>query len=165
MELVKVGRKWVFKEVGNGWIFNRKFSTEWKAQVALRVFKKGGRISDYWAEVRKVNDKRTIRVPHNMLEKMNQSLKEINHLTPTCKDINEYSEYLYSNKKDYGVVTVSNINGIFPPKIHDTWHKKAGGRVHIDIGCCGYHLMLDKKWVKDFIEFIKNKRKSPTATK
>jgi len=87
---------------------------------------------------------------------MEQALAEIVQLNPTCIEIDEYAK-----NAGYGVVTVSESGGYFPPRFHNTWRIKYGGRGHIDIGCCGYHLMLDKKWVKDFIEFIKNKRKSP----
>jgi len=43
MKIVKVGKKWVIKGKGEGWIF-KKFPTKWKAEVALEVFKKEGRV-------------------------------------------------------------------------------------------------------------------------
>jgi len=69
----------------------------------------------------------------------------------------------YAKQADYGVVTFSESKNYFPPKIHDTWLIKRGGRVHIDIGSGGYHLMLDKIYVWDFIKFIKNRRASYDA--
>ena len=81
---------------------------------------------------------------------------------PSCEEIKKYSNYLYSRKIDHGVVTNSENVQYFPPKLHNTLGKKPNGRVHIDIGCCTYHLMLDKKWAKDFIKFIKGERKGAT---
>lgn len=41
MKLVKKGRKWVVEGDGEGWIFNKRFPTKWKAEIALRVFESG----------------------------------------------------------------------------------------------------------------------------
>ena len=36
--------------------------------------------------------------------------------------------------------------------------------MHIDIGCRGYHLMLDKHTAPGFIGFIKRKRRTEEST-
>ncbi len=153
MKIVKVDNKWVIKGKGKGWIIDRIFSRKWKAEVALEVFNKGGRVSDYWKAAREYAANRPIRIPYQAIEKLTNALEEIKCLNPTCEEINQYAETV-----GYGTLTYSNNKNYFPPSLHNTWCVKSGGRVHIDIGCCGNHLMLDKYAAPDFIEFIKKKR-------
>ena len=150
--IVKVGRKWLIQGEGSGWIFNKKFPTKWKAEVALEVFKKGGRVSDYWKKQRECAP--PSRESSKALALVTKALEEIKNLDPTCEEIEEYGK-----NAGYGVVTSAKSENYFGPRLHNSWGDKQGGRVHIDIGCCGYHLMLDKNHANDFISFIKGKRK------
>ena len=152
MEIKKVGRKWIIQGKGKGWIFNRTFPAKWKAEIALEVFKEGGRTSDYWEKAR--DQSPPIREPLRVKKKLNEALTEIKRLNPTCDEIEEFGE-----NADYGVATLTENDRYFPPQLHDTWGVKRGGRVHIDIGSRGTHLMLDKKHVDGFIQFIKMKRR------
>jgi len=152
-EIEKVGRKWVVKGKGNGWIFNKIFPTKWKAEVALEVFKEGGRVSDYWKKQREVGLSHPMRIPRKVLQKVGAALDEIEKLQPTCEEIEEYGE-----SANYGEVTITENERYFPPRLHDTWGIKQGGRVHIDMGCKGVHLMLDQYNAIEFINFIKRKR-------
>jgi len=135
--------------------FRKKFPTKWKAEIAMNVFKEGGRVSDYWEKARKISNERPKRMPDKAIEKVEKSLLEIELIDPTCEEIIEYAK-----NADYGTVTITNNEDYFPPSLHNTWGNKSGGKVHIDIGCDGYHLMLDQHHSKKFIDFIKNKRKS-----
>jgi len=153
MKIVKDGRKWAIRGEGEGWIFNRKFPTKWKAEIALEVFKEGGKVSDYWKRAREKAPPR--REPWRVRERLEKALAEIKRLDPTCEEIEEYGK-----NAGYGVVTFTESEEYFGPRLHDTWGVKSGGRVHIDIGCCGYHLMLDKNYAEYFIQFIKDKRKA-----
>lgn len=150
LELKKVGRKWFVEGDGEGWIFNRSFPAKWKAKCAIKVFKRGGKVSDYWKATR---DSRKERIPYKVLEYMKEALEEIKKLNPTPSEIEEYAE-----GAGYGTVTYTDKMGYFPPRLHDTWGIKRGGRVHIDIGSGGYHLMLDKDIVQGFIDSIKENR-------
>jgi len=42
----------VVKGGSRGWIFGKTFPTRWKAKLAISVFQRGGRASDYWSEAR-----------------------------------------------------------------------------------------------------------------
>ena len=153
MRIVKVGRKWAVEGVGEGWIFNKRFPTKWKATLALEVFKKGGRVSDYWKAAREHLPPK--RIPWRAGERVLRIFDEIEALKPTPEEIEEYGKIA-----SYGAATYTDEEGYFPPRLHDTWGLKSGGRVHIDIGSGGVHLMLDKDEARDFIEFIKTERKS-----
>jgi hypothetical protein len=160
MKLKKEGRKWVIQgdvneDDNKGWIFRKKFPTKWKAEIAINVFKEGGRVSDYWEKVRKISNERPKRIPNKAIEKVEKSLLEIGLMDPTCEEIIEYAEIA-----GYGTVTITDNENYFPPRLDNTYGKKFGGRVHIDVGCGGYHLMLDQYKSKNFIDFIKNKRTS-----
>ncbi len=75
-------------------------------------------------------------------------------------------------KNAYGVVTYSKDRGEsrYFVRLHDTWKKKFGGRVHIDIGFVDekcrdgpdaldtIHLMLNKNYSPDFVDFVKKMR-------
>ncbi len=52
-QIEKFGDKWIVSGEGEGWVFNKTYPTLWRAQLALKVFKKGGKISDYWYEAKK----------------------------------------------------------------------------------------------------------------
>lgn len=153
MKVEKVGRKWIVKRDGKGWIYNKTFPTKWKAEVAVEVFKTGGRVSDYWKKQREFLDSRPLKIPYKALNKVEAALDEINRLKPTCDEIEEYGK-----QAEYGEVTRPDNLGYFPPKLHDSWGLKKGGRVHIDVGCRGVHLMLDQYNAFVFIDFIKQKR-------
>ncbi len=58
MKVEKSGKKWIVAGGGDGWVLKKKFPTKWKAELALRVWKKGGRVSDYWAAAREEKDRR-----------------------------------------------------------------------------------------------------------
>jgi len=152
--LTKVGRKWAIEGKGEGWVFNRMFPTKWKAEIALEVSKKGGRLSDYQAKAREQLEKRPKRIPSKAIAELEKALEEIKSLDPTCEEIEEYGE-----NAGYGVVTHTMEEQYFRPHLHDTYGLKQGGRVHIDIGCGGCHLMLDRYEAWYFIAFIKDKRK------
>jgi hypothetical protein len=111
---------------------------------------------------------------HEIVEEAYNKLVE---LKPTVEEIAEYAK---EAEKEYGVVThsISRRNGnLYFLRFHDTWGLKQGGRVHIDIGYVNEetkikndnaqyrdiydttHLMLNKDFVQDFINFIIQKRK------
>ena len=158
MELVKIGRKWMIEGDDEGWIFNKRFPMKWKAQLAMKVFKKGGRVSDYWKEARK-HPKRNMNAC-KVKKKLQKVLNEIEALNPTSEEIKEYAEDAIAENADYGLVSITRAEHYFRPRLHDTWGQKQGGRVHIDIGSSCYHLMLNKHSAPGFVEFIKNKRKN-----
>lgn len=99
-----------------------------------------------------------------------EAYSELEKLMPTEEEIQEYADL---HEKDYGVVTCSKSRGgeSYFLELHDTWKQKIGGRIHIDIGYVDEkyaeqrnvpdttHLMLDKDYALDFIDFIKKKRK------
>lgn len=153
MKIEKKGKKWIVKGDGKEWIYNKTFLTKWKAEVAVEVFKEGGRVSDYWNKLKEIN--RPIGVPYKALKIINDAFEEINKLNPTCEEIEKYGD-----QAEYGEVTITESNRYFPPEVHNTWGEKAPGRVHIDLGCNSVHLMLDKKHVNKFITFIKNCREN-----
>ena len=151
MKLVKHGRKWRVEGEVEGWIFKKTFPAKWKAKLAMEVFQKGGRVSDYWNEAREQAAEHQL-IPRKVLARVRKALELIIELGPTCPEIDAYPA-------GYGAETYTNATGYFPPKLHDTWQIKTGGRVHIDIGCCGRHLMLNAQDAEDLIEFIEKYRK------
>jgi hypothetical protein len=155
MKLLKKGRKWIVEGDGEGWIFNKRFPSKWKAEIALRVFENGGRVSDYWKEARRYAESRPAIEPKHVLKKLESALEEIRELDPTCDEIEEFGK-----DAGYGIVTITEEEDYYEPHLHNTWGRKYRGRVHIDIGCRGYHLMLDKRTAPAFIEFIRHNRKS-----
>jgi hypothetical protein len=58
MKIVKRGSSYAVEGSGDGWLFNRTYPARWKAKLAIEVFKKGGRVSDYWREAREEADAR-----------------------------------------------------------------------------------------------------------
>jgi len=152
MNLVKKRRKWVIEGEGEGWIFKWVFPAKWKALIGIEVFQKGGRVSDYWIAARK-HPKRVMHAGR-VRQELESALEEMQKLEPTTEEIEEYGK-----AAGYGVVTYTRSTQYFPPTLHDTWGSKKGGRVHIDIGSNGTHLMLDKFSAWAFIGFIEEKRK------
>lgn len=153
MKVIRTGKKWKIEGNGEGWIFNRTFPRKFKAEIALKVYQDGGNLKQYWKESRDYAASRVRILPRLAIENVNKALEEIRSLNPTCDEIEEYGM-----NAGHGVVTITNSEDYFGPRLHDTWGTKLGGRVHIDIGCCGYHLMLDQYVVKGFIAFIKQRR-------
>jgi hypothetical protein len=153
MKVIRTGRKWKIEGNGNGWVFNKTFPRKFKAEIALRVYQEGGTVKQYWIESRKYKARQVPILPRQALEKVNKALEEIRSLNPTCDEIEQYGM-----NAGHGVVTITNSDDYFGPRLHDTWGTKLGGRVHIDIGCCGYHLMLDQHVAKGFIAYIKQRR-------
>jgi len=81
-ETRKKGRKWIVEGKGNGWIFEKTFPAKWKAQIAMKVFKEGGRVSDYWERARE--EAPPPREPKRVLKILEKALGEIEQLEPTC---------------------------------------------------------------------------------
>ena len=100
-----------------------------------------------------------------------EAFDELEKLSPTIEEIREYADL---NEGTYGVVTYSKSrpggNDYFL-RFHDTWKRKFGGKIHIDVGYVDEkykdkwnftdttHLMLDKESAPDFVNYIKRKRK------
>jgi hypothetical protein len=57
-EAVKLGGSWVVRPKKFGWVFEKSFPTKWKAELALEVWRKGGRVSDYWQAARELQRSR-----------------------------------------------------------------------------------------------------------
>ena len=91
--------------------------------------------------------------PNDQHEPPDKIAAQIETLDPACEEIVGYAKVA-----PYGAVTRSRSQQYFGPTLHDTWGVKRGGRVHIDLGCGGYHLMLDKYSAWDFVEFVKEER-------
>jgi hypothetical protein len=159
-ELEKTGRKWKVGEYSDEWIFKRTFNRKWKPIAAVEVYKSGGKWKDYCKRISEEPCHRN--EPVHVKEVILKANSEIKKLEPTCNEIADYAEHLYANNHDHGIVTLSNGNDYFQ-KIHDTWYSelKQGGRVNIDLGCKGYHLMLTKDTYQEFVDFVKDKRGSP----
>jgi len=156
VKLVKYGRKWRVEGDGEGWIFKKTFPAKWKAELATQVFQKGGRVSDYWKKAREQAAEHQL-ISRKVLARVRKALARIIELAPTCPEIDAYPA-------GHGAETHTDATGCFTPKLHDTWQIKPGGRVHIDIGCCGRHLMLNAHDAEDFIRFIEKSRKCRSAT-
>lgn len=110
----------------------------------------------------------------SVLEIVSVALEELEKLKPTPKEIQDYADL---NHDAHGVVTYSKSKGgdYFFLRLHDTLHdplkRKLAGRVHIDIGYVNEkfvnewnvpdttHLMLDKNYAPDFVNFVMKKRR------
>ncbi len=153
MEIIKMGRKYLIKGDEEGWVFNKNFPTKWKAEIALEVFKDGGSVQDYWKRKKHREENPIHRNPTRAIQILEKALDEIRELGPTCDEIIAFSEvssnWTHSRSKSY-----------HSPRLHNTWGYKKGGRVHIDLGCAGIHVMLTKECVYGFIDFIKDERSS-----
>jgi hypothetical protein len=122
LRLAKEVRKWIIEGDGEGWIFHKKFPAKSKAEIAMRVFTDGGKVSDYWREARECAKGRPERVPTRVLEEMKGPLEAICDLNPRCDEIEEFAKVEGS-----AVVTDTEDNRYFPPPLHNTWGKKADG--------------------------------------
>lgn len=116
------------------------------------MFENGGRVSDYWKVRREQHPSR--RLPCRAIAEPNRALEQVNVLNPTGEEIEEYG----TGEAEHGEVAYTDNTKYHSPRLHDTWGAKQGGRVHIDIGSGGGHLMLDRYAVWRFIEFIKRRR-------
>lgn len=159
-EIKKAGRKWKVGEYRDEWLFRKVFNRKWKAEIAVDVYKTGGGWKDYCARISNEPSHRL--EPAHALKLIKKINGEIAKLSPTCKEMTSYAEYLYKTGSDYGVVTITNGDDYFQ-RVHDTWYAnlKKDGRVNIDLGCNGYHLMLTRKTGYGFISFVRSGR---TAT-
>ncbi len=59
MRVEKSGKKWMVSGQGDEWVLKKEYPTKWKAELALRVWKEGGRISDFWAAAREEKESRS----------------------------------------------------------------------------------------------------------
>jgi hypothetical protein len=57
MDIQRDGKKWIVTG-DDGWISRRKFPTKWKADIALQIWQRQGRVSDYFAAIRAQKDHR-----------------------------------------------------------------------------------------------------------
>lgn len=103
------------------------------------------------------------------LEIVSEAYNELEKLQSTPEEIQEYADM---HESGYGVVTYSKHKGgdYYFLRLHNTWKQKFGGRIHIDIGFVDEkyadqrdaldttHLMLDKDYAPDFVDFIKQRR-------
>lgn len=154
MKAVKVDKKWYVEGDATGWIVEKRFPAKWKAELAIRIYQLGGKYSDYMKQVGLEKENRPKRKPVKAIKELEQALSIINSLDPTCDEIIEYGK-----SEHYGAASFNERNGgYWKPQLHNTWGEKRGGRVHIDIGCGGWHLMLDRYWAPDFIAWIREKR-------
>lgn len=151
MEIVKKEKKYIVQGDGDGWVFNKTFPTKWKAEIAMEVYKEGGNIQEYWRRKKFREENPIRRRPTKAIKILEKALDEILQLNPTCDEIVAFS-------KVSGHWTHSNNDRYFSPRLHDSWGVKLGGRVHIDLGCAGIHLMLTKESASVFINFIKDNR-------
>jgi hypothetical protein len=151
MNIVKVGRKWRIEGEGAGWALTKKFPRKWKVLVAIDVLATGGRWKDYCIAIKAKRP--PAKMPTHAIKKVQEAFEIIKKLVPTCEEIDEYAKLA-----SYGVVTSCKGQYYWGPKFHNTWGLKEGGRVHIDLGCCGNHLMLNQHYAYYFIEYIKKKR-------
>jgi hypothetical protein len=94
--------------------------------------------------------------PRKVMAQIEKYFNEIEELNPTPAEIEAFGDEKFEEM--YGAISITNAIGYFRPKIHNTWRLKFGGRVHIDIGSGGYHIMLAKWAAPYFIEFIKKHR-------
>jgi len=152
-QIAKCGWSYQVEGPGEGWVFEKKYSRKWRAKIAIEVFCEGGRVSDYWRRAR--DEKPPIRYATRAYDEIEKLCSEIIELDPSTDDIEGFGRL-----DIYGTVTQSKSKDYFPPRVHDTWGEKSGGRVHIDLGWNGYHLMLDRTYARVFIEFIQERRKS-----
>jgi len=102
-------------------------------------------------------------------EIISEAYSELEKLMPTEEEIQEYAD---KHENDYGVVTYSKSEGSenYFLRLHDSRKQKIGGKTHIDVGYVDEkyaeqrnvpdttHLMLDKDYSLDFLDFIKKKR-------
>jgi hypothetical protein len=99
-------------------------------------------------------------------EQMKIYVNEIILLSPTDEEMYLFVRHLEKHNLVNGVVSWSDkeYKGSQWPRVHDTSGAKPGGRLHIDYGFSidGFscHLTLDEQRAPDFIEFIKELKRS-----
>jgi len=64
----------------------------------------------------------------------------------------------HADQPQTGEVTNSRHDGCFPPRLHNTWRQKQGGRAHNRYWLWSKHLMLDMQGALAFIAFIEAMR-------
>jgi hypothetical protein len=153
MEIERYKRKYHITGDAKGWAMTRFFPTKWKAEIALAVFNAGGTFRDYCVKMNEALDKRPLQVPTKALAEIEKAYEEIRKLNWSEEDIVDFA-------KIADAVTTTRSRDFFGPRIHDTWGAKKGGRVHIDLGAAGIHLMLDRRDARRFIEFLKERHKT-----
>lgn len=147
-------RKWIVADAPAGWASRCEFPTKWRADIAMKVLLQGGSRREYLAQVRKEKEHRPDGYePYKARAEVAACAEELDALDPTSEEIIEYAR-----TAPHGVVTRARSEDYFWPSVHDTHGKKWGGRVHIDLGAGGYHLMLDRIYARHFIEFIRERR-------
>ena len=99
-------------------------------------------------------------------EQMKIYVNEIILLSPTDEELYQYVLYLEKHNlvKDTVAWSDKEYHGSQWPRIHDSTGVKPRGRSHIDYGFSidGFscHLTLDEKRAPEFIEFVKELRRS-----
>lgn len=58
LRVQKVNRKWLVTGANPGWISKRQFPRKWKAELAIEIYRRGGRVSDYFAAMRDQREER-----------------------------------------------------------------------------------------------------------
>ena len=58
----------------------------------------------------------------------------------------------------YGKVPYADARRCLPPRLRNAWGVTRGGSVHLDIGCCGCHLLLTKDSAPFSVAFLKERR-------
>ncbi|MDP2218069.1 MAG: hypothetical protein Q8J68_12375 [Methanolobus sp.] len=94
-------------------------------------------------------------------EKMEQWLCEILVMDISDEEMEKFVRHVQFDNMWHGVVSCnSNPNRYYGlPSIHDTYGMKWGGRMHIDMGYPGVHIMLGRHAAPYFINYIKELRK------
>jgi len=67
--------KWRVVGQGRGWIFEKIFPRRWKAELALKVYLDGGRVSDYWEAARDEKDRRDTRRKDNANKRIESEIE------------------------------------------------------------------------------------------
>ena len=90
LEIEKEGRKWKVVGSTDEWIFRRVFNRKWKADIAVEVYKSGGKWKEYCQNINQE--------PYHAIEAMRKANAEITKLSPTCEEITAYGDYLNGTK-------------------------------------------------------------------
>jgi hypothetical protein len=87
-KVVKQANSWLIEPQGNGWVFERTYPTKWKAELALEIWQRGGRVSDYWAAAReRKQTPTTVRPPAPRVAQSNDAVTAIyNYAAGLMKD-------------------------------------------------------------------------------
>ena len=76
MKVEKSGKKWVVKGNGEGWVLTKTFPTKWKAELALKGYLEGGRVSDYWEAAREEAGERFRRMNDSKEKELERAREE-----------------------------------------------------------------------------------------